>query len=44
MDDYAIKICNLPPITWAKGDDHVLKALLLRHFNDLFLSEIETDW
>lgn len=44
MDDYAIKVSNLPPISFYKGDEHVLKAKLLWHFHDLFLSEIEIEW
>ena len=44
MDDYAVRISNLPPINFYKGDEHVLRALLLWHFHQLFLSEIEIEW
>jgi hypothetical protein len=44
MDDYAIKVSNLPDIAWSKGDEHVLRAKLLNHFTNLFKVEIILEW
>lgn len=40
MDDYSIRIDNLPPIETYGGDRDVLKAQLWNHFYNLFEREI----
>lgn len=43
MDDYAIKIDNLPPIETYAGDRDILKAQIWNHFYNLFESEIKDE-
>ena len=43
MDDYAIRIDDLPPIETYGGDRDVLKAHLWNHFYNIFENEIKLE-
>ena len=43
MDDYAIRIDDLPPVDTYGGDRDVLKAMLWNHFYNLFEAEIKVE-